>query len=51
MMSQINNGKKNNGTKQVGQNMMKLLTEKEQKAVAGGPKGPVRPSGPSRRGN
>ncbi len=41
-MSQNNNGKK-----QVGQNMLKLLTEKEQKTVAGGQRGPVTPSGPN----
>lgn len=38
---------KSKATPQVGRSMMKLLTDKEQRAVAGGPRGPVPRPGPN----
>jgi hypothetical protein len=40
-------GKKKKPTQPVGNSMLVLLTKKEQLAVAGGPRGPSRPSTPN----
>ena len=39
-------GQKKKPPQPVGNSMLELLTKKEQRTVAGGPRGPSRPSGP-----